>query len=168
MRPFDSRCRLGTAVVKVDNRGWSPYGAPWLQPVATARKSQGRQNGRNRRKPSLLVATSCHKQRMVRRRSPVRVRERAWGSAEVPANQMLLLPCMAPTSTSLKRRDSMRAPQTGLLETRWKRLKSAAPRWACRTFGGRFWGVLARLRCVPTSRAPRSAGVAARQTRNLL
>jgi hypothetical protein len=54
------------SVASSDNDGWSLYGAPWLQPVATGRKSSRRGSCRNKPKPLLWVATSCRKQRMVR------------------------------------------------------------------------------------------------------
>src|SRR6266581_1754832 len=46
-------------VSRADNGGWSLYGAPWLQPVATGRKSPTPENGGNKRKPLPSVATSC-------------------------------------------------------------------------------------------------------------
>jgi hypothetical protein len=64
----------------LDNEGWSPYGAPWLQPMATGRKSNRRGGRRNKPKPLPCVATSCRGE-MVRRGSPVRVRQRASRSA---------------------------------------------------------------------------------------
>src|SRR5919198_3489025 len=72
-----SRRSARSNVASIDYKGWSPYGAPWLQPLATGRKSDNRENRRN--KPKLLppVATSCREQRMVRRGSMVRVRQRA-------------------------------------------------------------------------------------------
>ena len=33
------------------NEKWSPYGAPWLQPVAISGKSSGRKNRRNKPEP---------------------------------------------------------------------------------------------------------------------
>ncbi len=45
--------------------------------LATGRKSNGLKNRRNTRKPLPCVATSCHLERMVRRGSTVRVRQRA-------------------------------------------------------------------------------------------
>src|SRR5213596_3221152 len=41
----------GAAVALSDNEEWSLYGAPWLQPVATGRKSDGLRNRRNKRTP---------------------------------------------------------------------------------------------------------------------
>ncbi len=46
-------------VANADNKGWSLYGAPWLQPVATGRKSLTRENGENKRKPLRPAATDC-------------------------------------------------------------------------------------------------------------
>jgi hypothetical protein len=60
-----------------DNGRWSLYGAPWLQPVATARKLDPLGNGDNNPKPLPSVATRCREERMVRRGSTVRVRQRA-------------------------------------------------------------------------------------------
>jgi hypothetical protein len=57
-------------------RGWSLYGVPWSQPVATGRKSPRRESRVIRRKPLRSVATGCRAQRMVRRGSTVRVRQR--------------------------------------------------------------------------------------------
>src|SRR6266508_4334121 len=48
-----------TDVFSTDNKGWSLYGAPWLQPAATGSKSEARGNGSNRRKPLPWVATGC-------------------------------------------------------------------------------------------------------------
>jgi len=59
------------------NERWSPYGAPWLQPVAISGKSRGRKNRRNKPKPLPWVATGCLQKYMVRRGSTVRVRQRA-------------------------------------------------------------------------------------------
>src|SRR5215211_9371068 len=58
-------------------RGWSLYGAPWLQPVAADRKSHDPKTSEN--KPKLLpwVATSCRVDSIVRRGATVRVRQRA-------------------------------------------------------------------------------------------
>jgi hypothetical protein len=44
------------AVALFDNKGWSPYGAPWLQPVAISRKSTERRSGRKQAK---TVAVGC-------------------------------------------------------------------------------------------------------------
>jgi hypothetical protein len=44
-------------VATAGNRGWSLYGAPWLQPVAISGKRVGAENGRNKRKPLPSVAT---------------------------------------------------------------------------------------------------------------
>src|SRR5215218_10078208 len=64
-------------VALTDYTGWSLYGAERSQPVATGGKWDGRENGSDLRKPLLWVATSCRQHRMVRRRSAVRVRQRA-------------------------------------------------------------------------------------------
>src|ERR671936_26297 len=64
-------------VASTDYKGWSPYGAPWLQPVAISGKSNRRGNGKNKPKPLPAVATHCRLERMVRRGSTVRVRQRA-------------------------------------------------------------------------------------------
>src|SRR5919204_3020885 len=45
-------------VAKSGNKGWSLYGAPWLQPVATGRKSAGPQKALNKPKLSPSVATA--------------------------------------------------------------------------------------------------------------
>jgi len=77
---------LHTSVVSVDvvsrpqgpaPAAWSLYGAPWLQPVATGRKTGRLRNCANKPKPLPLVATGCRNERMVRRGSTVRVRQRA-------------------------------------------------------------------------------------------
>src|SRR5919204_6764588 len=60
-----------------DNKGWSLYGAPWLQPMAIGGKSGCAESRRNKRKPLPWVATGCRLERMVRRGSTVRVRQRA-------------------------------------------------------------------------------------------
>jgi hypothetical protein len=64
-------------VANFDNERWSLYGAPWLQPVATARKSPRRESREFEPKPLPSVATGCRLDRMVRRGSTVRVRQRA-------------------------------------------------------------------------------------------
>src|SRR5919204_7043439 len=80
-----------------DNKGWSLYGAPWLQPVAIGGKSGSAESRRN--KPNALpwVATACFSQRMVRRgstgsspsegsaKSPLTVIFRSEGLADDPA-----------------------------------------------------------------------------------
>src|SRR6266567_4690625 len=58
-------------VSRADNKGWSLYGAPWLQPVATGSKCASPENGSNKPKPSPPVATSCRSERMVSRASAV-------------------------------------------------------------------------------------------------
>src|SRR5919201_5202378 len=65
------------AVALSGNKVWSRDGAPWLQPVAIGGKSRSLRNGRNKRKPLPWVATGCRLERMVRRGSTVRVRQRA-------------------------------------------------------------------------------------------
>ena len=64
-------------VVKLDDSGWSLYGAPWLQPVAIIGKSDRRASCNNKPKPLPRAAISCENERMVRRGSTVRVRQRA-------------------------------------------------------------------------------------------
>jgi hypothetical protein len=76
-RPLHTRGRLSCVVASADNTGWSLYGAPWLQPVAIGRKWDGTKNGSDKRKRLPWVATNCRADRMVRRGSTVRVRQRA-------------------------------------------------------------------------------------------
>jgi hypothetical protein len=76
-------------VAKVDNGGWSLYGAQRSQRVATGGKWPTRENGADRRKPLPWVATSCLSRSMVRRGSTVRVRQRA---LEKRANRRLFFP----------------------------------------------------------------------------
>jgi hypothetical protein len=64
-------------VAQSGNKVWSLYGAPWLQPVATGRKSHHSTNGPNKPNPLSCVAASCGFKRTVRRGSAVRVRQRA-------------------------------------------------------------------------------------------
>src|ERR687887_2204755 len=64
-------------VVTTGNKGWSLYGAPWFQPVAIGGKSRSLRHCRNKRKPLPCVATACRSERMVKRGSTVRVRQRA-------------------------------------------------------------------------------------------
>ena len=59
------------AAASTDNEGWSPYGAPWSQPLATGRKSPKRETPAIKRKPLPWVATSCRDERMVSRASAV-------------------------------------------------------------------------------------------------
>jgi hypothetical protein len=54
---LDAGAELGVA--KTDNKGWSPYGAPWLQPVARGGKSRSGGPGGITPKPLPSVATSC-------------------------------------------------------------------------------------------------------------
>src|SRR6266545_2345610 len=56
----------GAAVALSDNEERSLYGAPWLQPVATGRKSLARENGSIKPRPLPPAATSCRLKRMVR------------------------------------------------------------------------------------------------------
>jgi len=83
------RARIGDrCVARQDNKVWSLYGAPRLQPVATGRKSDAARMRRTTRKPLPWVATGCDRVRMVRRGSTVRVRQRAcedllWSAAPV-------------------------------------------------------------------------------------
>ena len=57
--------------------GWSINGAKRSQPVATSGKWESPENGSNKPKPLPPVATGCRSERMVRRGSTVRVRQRA-------------------------------------------------------------------------------------------
>jgi hypothetical protein len=83
----------GAAVALSDNEEWSLYGAPWLQPVATGRKSLARENGSIKPRPLPPAATSCRLKRMVRRGSTVRVRQRALAKALQAQAFALLLRC---------------------------------------------------------------------------
>jgi hypothetical protein len=47
-----------TLVASTDNKGWSPYGALWLQPLATGRKSDTLGSAKNEPKSLPSVATS--------------------------------------------------------------------------------------------------------------
>ncbi len=58
-------------VARGDNGGWSLYGAPWSQPVATGRKSDPLENGKNKRKALQPAATGCLRSSMVSRASAV-------------------------------------------------------------------------------------------------
>jgi hypothetical protein len=62
---------LQGAVARRGNVGWSLYGAPWLQPVATGGKSDRSRRGQNKPKPLLWVATRCGREYMVGRASAV-------------------------------------------------------------------------------------------------
>jgi hypothetical protein len=74
-------------------RGWSLYGAPWLQPVAISGKSTGTRNRENKRHPLPPAATGCVGKYMVRRGSTVRVRQRALCKSPVyVAGNLGLLP----------------------------------------------------------------------------
>jgi hypothetical protein len=76
LRPRVSSAPRGAAeqdhVATSDNAKWSLCGVPWLQPVATGRKSPRRGSRENKPSP------------MVRRGSTVRVRQRAWCFLWVP------------------------------------------------------------------------------------
>ena len=61
-----NRALARRSVAWVDYKGWSLYGAPWLQPLATGRKCEASETARTSRKPLPSVATSCRSQRMVR------------------------------------------------------------------------------------------------------
>ena len=61
--------RIGLA--RAQFRGWSLYGAPWLQTVAIVGKSRSRGSRRNKRKPLRPVATRCLRSSMVSRASAV-------------------------------------------------------------------------------------------------
>jgi hypothetical protein len=77
-RASDSFLSLSSqGVATAGNLGWSLYRAPWLQPVAISRKSDWRGTRENKPKPLPWVAANCRAQRMVRRGSTVRVRQRA-------------------------------------------------------------------------------------------
>jgi hypothetical protein len=52
-------------------QGWSLYGAQRAQPVATARKCSGPENGENKPKPLRTAATGCLRRSMVSRASAV-------------------------------------------------------------------------------------------------
>src|SRR5215211_7187221 len=77
-------------LAETDNIGWSRYGAPWLQLVATGRKSDRRGNRKIKPTPLPPAATGCLRRSMVRRGSTVRVRQRAWKKAL----QMGMLCCL--------------------------------------------------------------------------
>src|SRR5262245_21613480 len=80
-RPRRASATYRVVVVKRDYEGWSLYGAPWLQPVATGRKCPVPEDRAIKRKLLPWVASGCGKQRMVRRGSTVRVRQRALRSS---------------------------------------------------------------------------------------
>src|SRR5205807_1754190 len=58
-------------------KGWNPYGAPWLQLAAGGGKCSAAGDGEIKPKPLPRVATGCLRSSMVRRGSTVRVRQRA-------------------------------------------------------------------------------------------
>ena len=68
--PPDRRRRRAD-VAREDNAGWSLYGAPRLQAMASNRKSRRPSKRQNKPKPLPPVATSCRKERMVSRASAV-------------------------------------------------------------------------------------------------
>jgi hypothetical protein len=51
--------RATTNVANADNNDGSPYGAPWLQPVAISGKSDRAGTRKNKRNPLPWVATAC-------------------------------------------------------------------------------------------------------------
>ena len=63
MEPFwsppDGKEWLRSYAANADNRGWSLYGAPWLQPVAISGKSTGPPNRKSKRNPLPSAATGC-------------------------------------------------------------------------------------------------------------
>src|SRR5438046_7895208 len=100
----ESACVL-LCVAFGDDRGWSIYGAERSQPVATGGKWVGPENGSDERKPLPWVATSCRSERMVRRGSTVRVRQRALSDTRTARKWAgFLLPRSTPSSISLTRR----------------------------------------------------------------
>src|SRR5215510_4574552 len=82
-------------------KGWSPFGAPWLQPVAFSRKFDGLENRRNMQKPLPWAATCSRDERMVRRgvsgSSPEEGLKR-----RNPRKSRFLLPVRASRSTSAR------------------------------------------------------------------
>jgi hypothetical protein len=86
------------SVAKADNPGWSLYGAPWLQPVAKGRKSRSRRIREIKPKPLPPVATTCREERMVRRGSTVRVRQRA---LQKPAQAGFCMDSLCISSTTI-------------------------------------------------------------------
>jgi hypothetical protein len=65
------RAQGDAAAMTIAPRGWSLYGAPWLQPVAIAGKSTGPRNRENKRNPLPPAATGCLRSSMVSRASAV-------------------------------------------------------------------------------------------------
>jgi hypothetical protein len=61
----------------IPTKGWSVYGAKRTQPLASGGKCGGLEKGSNKPKPLPRVATRRRGDRMVRRGSTVRVRQRA-------------------------------------------------------------------------------------------
>ena len=72
----DRTCRRRTTVARAGSKRWSLYGGPgcnrWQRPQMPKLK-----NGDVKPKPLPRVATGCQEERMVRRGSAVRVRQRA-------------------------------------------------------------------------------------------
>jgi hypothetical protein len=94
---------------------WSLYGAPWLQLVATGRKSAGLETYQNKPKPLPSAATGCRVE-MVRRGSTVRVRQRAlqklrkWGfsfrmSLQIVERDACMEPFMEPSGRKRLQKD---------------------------------------------------------------
>ena len=79
-------------------RGPDPWGAgrAWLQPVATGRKSARPKNASNMPKLLPSVATACRVERMVRRGSMVRVRQRALQKAPQSGAFLVGATCVVP------------------------------------------------------------------------
>src|SRR2546427_4626031 len=67
-RPTSSNVEGATPA---EPRGWSLYGAPWLQPVAISGKSTRPQNREDKPKPLPPAATGCVRGSMVSRASAV-------------------------------------------------------------------------------------------------
>jgi hypothetical protein len=57
---------LRRLVARLDNKAWSLYGAPWLQPVATQGKSARPVSRENKPNPLPPAATGCLRRSMVR------------------------------------------------------------------------------------------------------
>jgi hypothetical protein len=132
---------LKEIVVKSDNRRWSPYGAPWMQPAASGGKCPGRERGGNKPKPLRRAATGCGKKPMVRRGSTVRVHQRA---LQNPAKSGILLSDLVQPSTSFVRRGSRvngrSTPQR--VAGKSQCFLPPLPRWED---GDRFWGPMAAV-----------------------
>jgi hypothetical protein len=126
---------LPAVVVLSDNEVWSLYGAPWLQPVATRRKSQRLRSRRNTRKP---LPTVCRSQRMVRRGSTVRVRQRALKPPQNSRFCCLIWYNRAPPSKGGDRGSTAARHLRELLEITQRFLGAPA---ALRSWD-RFWGLM--------------------------